>query len=196
MTLTRRDLLKKSLAAGSVLGVLELGNKAAAAVEGTPKTKGTQEIKTICPYCSVGCGIIVSVKDGEIVNAAGDPDHPINEGALCSKGSSVMNLRLTAKKDGTYEPNPRRLQKVQYRAPGSAKWEEKDWDWAISRIAEKVKETRDATFEKVDKSGVTVNRTFAITHIGSAALDNEENYVLAKLMRSLGVVRVEHHARL
>jgi len=196
VTLSRRDLLKKSLAAGSLLGLMELGNKAEAAVNELPKTEGTQQIRTICPYCSVGCGIVVSVKDGEIVNAAGDPDHPINEGTLCSKGSSVMNLRLVADKDGKYVPNPRRVQKVLYRAPGAATWEEKDWEWAIGRIAEKVKATRDATFEAKDKNGVTVNRTFAMAHIGSAALDNEENYVLAKLMRSLGVVRLEHHARL
>ncbi len=196
MTLTRRDLLKKSLAAGSLLGVLELGNKAEAAVSDKPKTDGAQEIRTICPYCSVGCGIVVSVKDGEIINAAGDPEHPINEGTLCSKGSALMNLRLVADKNGNYMPNPRRVQKVLYRAPGTSQWEEKDWEWAIDRIAEKVKATRDATFETKDQNGVTVNRTFAISHIGSAALDNEENYALAKMMRSLGVVRLEHHARL
>lgn len=196
VTLSRRDLLKRSLAAGSLLALTDLGQDAEAAVGGAPKTEGADEVRTICPYCSVGCGIIISVKDGEVINAAGDPEHPINEGALCSKGASVMNIRLVADKNGKYVPNPRRLQKVLYRAPGASAWEEKDWDWAISRIAERVKETRDATFETKDANGVTVNRTFAISHIGSAALDNEENYVLAKLMRSLGVVRLEHHARL
>ena len=196
MTLTRRDLLKKSLAAGSLLGAMELGNKAEAALRDELKTAGTSEVRTICPYCSVGCGIIVSVRDGEVVNAMGDPEHPINEGALCSKGSSVMGLRLVSDKEGNYAPNPRRLQKVRYRAPGSREWVEKDWDWAIAQIAAKVKAARDATFETKDKNGVTVNRTFAISHIGSAALDNEENYVIGKLMRALGVVRLEHHARL
>jgi len=136
------------------------------------------------------------VKDGEVVHVNGDHDHPINEGTLCPKGASILNLRLVAGKDNRYVPNPRRLTKVLYRAPGASNWEEKDWDWAIDRIARKVKEVRDATFETVDENGVTVNRTFALAHIGSAALDNEENYVIGKLMRALGVVRLEHHARL
>lgn len=195
MTLTRRDLLKKGATAGSLLALMDTVTGEAAASEGF-KTGETQEIKTICPYCSVGCGIVMSVRDGEVINAQGDPDHPINEGSLCSKGSSVMNLRLVADKFGKYTPNPRRVQKVQYRAPGSSKWEEKDWDWAMTQIAKKVKATRDATFEQKDANGVTVNRTFAITHIGSAALDNEENYALHKMMRAFGVVRLEHHARL
>lgn len=193
MTLTRRDLLKKSLAAGSLLA---LASPAEAGSANELKISGTQETRTICPYCSVGCGIIVHTKDGEVVNAFGDPEHPINEGSLCPKGASVMNLRLVADKFGNYTPNPSRLQKVMYRAPHSAKWEEKDWAWAMKRIAEKVKETRDKTFEQKDKNGVTVNRTMAIAHVGSAALDNEENYLMVKLQRALGVVRVEHHARL
>ncbi|HYG60526.1 MAG TPA: twin-arginine translocation signal domain-containing protein [Symbiobacteriaceae bacterium] len=195
MTLTRRDLLKKGAAAGSLLAFVDTVTGEAAASQGL-KTGETKETKTICPYCSVGCGITLSTRDGELVNAQGDLDHPINEGSLCSKGSSVMNLRLVADKDGKYTPNPRRVQKVLYRAPYASKWEEKDWDWALAQIARKVKETRDATFEQKDSNGVTVNRTFAISHIGSAALDNEENYALHKMMRALGVVRLEHHARL
>lgn len=197
LTVTRRDLLKRSLAAGSVLGALELaGGSSAAADSAAPKTDGAKVVKTICPYCSVGCGIEMHVKDGQVVHVKGDPDHPINEGALCSKGASVLNLRMVADSNGKYVPNPRRLTKVQYRAAGSDKWEEKDWDWALSRIAEKVKEARDATFEQKDKSGVTVNRTLSMAHIGSAALDNEENYLLVKMQRALGLSRVEHHARL
>lgn len=195
LTLSRRDLLKQTVAAGGLMSLLGGGVASAADKEGL-KTDGTKVTKTICPYCSVGCGILMYSQNGELVNAAGDPDHPINEGALCSKGSSVMNLRLIADKNGNYAPNPSRVTKVLYRAPGADKWEEKDWTWALTRIAQKVKETRDKSFEQKDASGVTVNRTFAISHIGSAALDNEENYVLAKLMRSLGVVRLEHHARL
>ncbi len=195
MTLSRRDLLKNAVAAGGLMALLD-GGVASAADKDSMKTEGAKITKTICPYCSVGCGILMYSRNGELVNASGDPDHPINEGALCSKGSSVMNLRLVADKHGNYAPNPRRVTKVMYRAPGSSDWVAKDWDWAMTRIAQKVKETRDKTFEQKDSAGVTVNRTFAIAHIGSAALDNEENYVLAKLMRSLGVVRLEHHARL
>lgn len=196
LTLTRRDLLKTTLAAGGALSLLELGGTAEAKTAEQLKLEGAKDYKTICPYCSVGCGIQVWVKDGEVVHVNGDPEHPINEGTLCPKGASIMNLRLVAGKDNQYVPNPRRLTKVLYRAPGGTDWEEKDWDWAIERIARKVKEARDATFETKDANGVTVNRTFAMAHIGSAALDNEENYALVKMMRALGLVRVEHHARL
>lgn len=196
LTLTRRELLKTSLAAGGALSLLGLADEAEAGTRGELKLEGARDYRTICPYCSVGCGIQLWVKDGEVVHVNGDPDHPINEGTLCPKGASILNLRLVAGKDNRYVPNPRRLTKVLYRAPGASNWEEKDWGWAIDRIARKVKEVRDATFETVDENGVTVNRTFALAHIGSAALDNEENYVIGKLMRALGVVRLEHHARL
>lgn len=177
--------------------MVELEGGVAEAASGEPtKTAGTKQVRTICPYCSVGCGIVLSVKDGELINAQGDLEHPINEGSLCSKGSSVMNLRMVADKNGRYTPNPRRVTKVLYRAPGANSWQEKDWDWALNRIADKMKATRDATFEEKDANGVTVNRTFAMAHIGSAALDNEENYALVKMHRSMGMVRLEHHARL
>lgn len=195
LTLTRRDLLKQGLTAGSLLALLDAQPGEAASSSGL-KTAGTGEIHTICPYCSVGCGIIISTRDGEVVNAQGDPDHPINQGSLCSKGASVLNLRRVVQKDGTYAANPQRVQTVMYRAPGATKFEPKSWDWAIAQIARKVKDLRDGTFQQKDEKGVTVNRTFAMAHIGSAALDNEETYVLAKLQRALGVVRLEHHARL
>jgi formate dehydrogenase major subunit len=197
VALTRRELLKRTAAAGSMLPLLGLNeeNAEASAQEGL-KTDQTKVARTICPYCSVGCGILLHTRNGELVTASGDTEHPINEGTLCSKGASVMNLRQVPDKNGAYAPNPRRVTQVLYRAPGAANWETKSWDWAISRIAAKVKETRDVTFERKDSAGVTVNRTLALAHIGSAALDNEENYALVKLMRSLGVVRVEHHARL
>jgi formate dehydrogenase major subunit len=197
VALTRRDLLKRTVAAG---GMLPLLGTDAASAKASPqeglKTDETRVTRTICPYCSVGCGILLYTRDGELVTASGDPEHPINEGTLCSKGASVMNLRLVPDKNGKYTPNPRRVVQVLYRAPGASKWEPKSWDWAISRIAAKVKKVRDATFERKDSAGITVNRTFALAHVGSAALDNEENYALVKLMRSLGMVRVEHHARL
>jgi formate dehydrogenase major subunit len=196
LTLTRRDLLKKGIAAGGIVALLE-ATPGEAAVNTALKTGETKEIRTVCPYCSVGCGIVVSVKDGEVIHAQGDPEHPINEGSLCSKGASVMSLRrILDPKTGKYVDNPRRAQKVLYRAPNATEWQEKDWDWAITEIAKRVKQTRDATFEQKDAAGVTVNRTFAMAHIGSAALDNEENYALHKLQRALGVVRLEHHARL
>jgi formate dehydrogenase major subunit len=197
LTLTRRDLFKRSLVAGSLLPLVGIDVGVADAADGGTKLDGTKETKTICPYCGVGCGISLYSKNGELVNAQGDMDHPINEGALCPKGASVMNLRqIMDPKSGKYVPNPNRQLKVKYRAPGSDKWEEKEWDWALTQIAQRVKKTRDATFEPKDKAGVPVNRTFAIAHIGSAALDNEENYLLQKMWRAMGVVRIEHHARL
>jgi formate dehydrogenase major subunit len=141
---------------------------------------------TICPFCSVGCGLLVTVADGKVANLAGDPDHPINEGATCSKGAALSQI---ANSD-------RRVTKVLYRAPGSAAWEEKDWDWTLHRIARRVKETRDATFLARDDQGRTVNRTMGLASLGGAALDNEECYSLSKLARALGLVYLENHARL
>ena len=197
MTLTRRELLKRTAAAGSMLPLLGAdAEKAVASEQEGLKTDRTKVTRTICPYCSVGCGILAHTRNGELVTVSGDPEHPINEGTLCSKGASIMNLRLVPEKNGKYAPNPRRVTQVLYRAPGASRWEPKSWDWAIRRIGARVKQVRDDTFEHTDGKGVPVNRTFALAHVGSAALDNEENYALVKLMRSLGVVRVEHHARL
>ena len=160
------------------------------------RLEDAKEVTTICPYCSCGCGAICYVVGGKLVSVSGDPDHPINEGALCSKGASLLNLN-TVYNLRTHDPelNPNRLDKVLYRAPYSQTWVEKNWRWAMDRIAKKVKETRDESFER-QADGITVNRTKAIAHLGSAALDNEENYLLAKLMRSLGIVNLDHHARL
>lgn len=201
MEVSRRTFLKISGAAG-LTGVLL--TKLGCAPRGEAPAGGealriqyAQEISTICPYCSVGCGALCQIQDGEVVSIVGDPDHPINEGSLCSKGSSLLNLRMI------YDPktkkltlNPNRVTKVLYRAPGSNKWEVKSWDWALTNIAQRVKQARDATFEATDAQGVTVNRTSAIAHLGSAAIDNEENYLMVKLQRALGVINIDHHARL
>jgi len=141
---------------------------------------------TICPYCGVGCGALVTAADGKIVNVEGDPDHPINEGSLCSKGSAMYQIAN----------NDRRLTKVKYRAPGSKSWEEKDWEWAIAKIAENIKATRDQSFVTADDQGRVVNRTEGLACLGGAALDNEECYAYSKWARSLGVVYLEHQARL
>jgi anaerobic selenocysteine-containing dehydrogenase len=149
------------------------------------KTRGATETTTVCPFCGVGCGQVVSTKGGKVINIEGDPGHPISEGTLCSKGASGIQV----------VNNSRRLQKVLYRAPNGKKWEEKSWDWALERIAARVKETRDKTF-KTSIDGRVVNRTEAIACLGGSALDNEEAYLLVKLMRALGLVYVEHQARL
>ena len=121
----------------------------------------------------------------------GDPDHPINRGAACSKGASLPQLHTV---DGKI--NPRRLTKVLYRAPGSSQWETKSWDWAIEEIAKRIKATRDATWVTKDEAGYTVNRTEGVASVGGAALDNEECYLLVKMLRALGLVYVEHQARI
>jgi formate dehydrogenase major subunit len=163
---------------------------------GPTKIKQAHETTTICPYCGVGCGIIVYTENGKVVHTEGDPDHPINEGSLCPKGMSISDLSFVVNQKNMREPNKQRVMKVLYRAPYSEKWEEKSWDWTLREITDRVKKTRDASFERKDNNGVTVNRTQAIAHLGSASLDNEENYLLHKLMRALGVVNLDHHARL
>ncbi len=184
MPISRRDLLKLSgvTAAGAFLG----GVSFLTGCKSVPnKLQGTRESTTICPYCGVGCGLIVSTRNGKIVNIEGDPDHPINQGSLCSKGSALYQVGV----------NQRRLDKVLYRRPFGDKWEELSWDDAVKMIAQRVKATRDATF--VEKEGnVTVNRTGGIASLGGAALDNEECYALSKFMRVLGVTYLEHQARI
>ena len=135
--------------------------------------------------------MIVHVKDGKVVNIEGDDLSPINRGSLCSKGEALFQVAN----------NERRLQKVMYRAPGSDHWEEKSWDWALDRIARLMKETRDRTFKlkevnKKDGKQYTVNRTEGMAVLGGAGLDNEECYLLSKFARSMGLIYVEHQARL
>ena len=189
MELSRRDFLKASGA--GVGGVFLLGalNPAVAlgrAPKVLPLKKQIGEKATICPYDASGCGFLVAADNGKVVNIEGDPDHPINRGAACSKGASMRQLSAD---------NPWRLSKVLYRRPGGTEWEEKDWDWAITQIARKIKDTRDADFIETDQ-GKVVNRTEAIANLGGSALDNEECYLLSKLTRALGVVYLEHHARI
>jgi formate dehydrogenase major subunit len=188
MELSRRDFLKFS---GTGVGALLLfrgfgarGRPSAAAI---PLKKQIGEKYTICPYDGSGCGFLVAAENGKVVNIEGDPEHPINRGAACAKGASLRQLSAD---------NPWRLSKVLYRRPGGTDWEPKTWDWAIDQIARKIKNTRDANFTEKDSQGRTVNRTEALAHLGGSALDNEECYLLAKLERALGMVYIEHHARI
>ena len=190
MELKRRTFLA-ALAASSGSGFLlenlfgiDLGPARAHAQAGPPLRQ--RITTTICPFCSVGCGLLVTAANGKVVNLAGDPDHPINEGATCSKGAAVSQI---ANSD-------RRVTKVLYRAPGEARWQEKGWDWAIQRISRRMKDTRDKTFQAQDEQQRVVNRTPGIASLGGAALDNEECYSLLKFARALGVVYLENHARL
>lgn len=200
MNLSRRGFFKltgATFAAGALAEVFGPANALAADAVPELRIKGATESPSICCYCSVGCGMVLSVIDGELVNLEGDPDHPINRGALCSKGSAQFNIRNVYNPEtGELEPNPYRQQKVKYRAPGASEWEEKSWEWAIDEIAKRVKETRDRTYETKDENGVTVNRTLAIGNLGGAALDGEECYAVQKFARALGVTFIEHQARI
>ncbi len=185
--LSRRDFLTLSgVATGSVL--LPAAGTALAAEKAPtfPLHKKVGEIPTICPYCAVGCGMVVGTVGGKVVNIEGDPDHPINQGTLCSKGETLLHLAQS----------PDRVTKPMYRAPGAADWEEMEWDEALNKIARRVKDTRDANWVENDEQGRLVNHTRAIAHVGSAALDNEECAMLVKAMRSMGLVYLEHQARI
>jgi formate dehydrogenase major subunit len=188
MNVTRRQFIKLSGAMAATLAVVELGfdDKKAKASAKEFKIAKIKPTPTICPYCAVGCGILVYSDGKDVLYTEGDPDHPINEGSLCSKGTTLRQVYTS----------DRRVKKPMYRAPGSDKWEEKDWDWALNKIAEKIKETRDKTFI-TKENGITVNKTEAIACMGGAALDNEETYLLSKLMRAgLGLTYIEHQARI
>ena len=156
-----------------------------------PLTKRIGEMTTICPYDGSGCGFLVASDNGKVINIEGDPDHPINRGAACSKGAHLIQLSAD---------NPRRLSEVLYRAPvekgGTGDWETKDWDWAIDRMARLIKDTRDGDWIEKDSAGTPVQRTEAICNFGGSALDNEECYLLVKMARALGLVYIEHHARI
>lgn len=208
MDLTRRDFLKGSgVAAGSAL-LSTKPAEAAAEPAAFPLHKRIGEIPTVCTYCAVGCGQIVAVQDGRVVNVEGDPDNPINRGKLCSKGLAtrqIVSLEEGRQFSGE-EPrgfsarrlkgNTRRLDRVRYRAPGATQWEEKSWDWALDEIARRIKRTRDTHWTASNAGGQTVNRTEAIACLGGSLNTNEECYLLAKAMRSLGLVYLEHQARI
>jgi formate dehydrogenase major subunit len=188
MGITRRTFIKGLGSGVAALGLSDviLTRSGWAGTVPPPKTKGAQITTSICPYCGVGCGLIAHTKGGKLINVEGDPDHPINQGKLCSKGQAVLEVVIS----------PRRLKKVRYRAPGSDHWEEKSLDWALSTLAQRIKATRDASFITKSPSGVTVNRTEALASIGGAAINNEECYLNVKLTRALGIVYLEHQARL
>ena len=189
MELSRREFLRLSGAAtGGILLPTGFGAAAMAAAAATfPLHKPVGEAATICPYCSCGCGLLIATgPDGHVINSEGDPDNPVNRGALDPKSISV---RTMSKSD-------RRLKKPLYRAPNSAKFEEVEWDWTIGEIAKRIKKVRDETFEKVNDKGVTVNRTQAVAFLGGAANNSEECYLASKLARALGVVYLEHQARI
>ncbi len=183
--LTRRQFLQTVGIAG---GATALPSAASAGEPTTPPlhTDGAAVSTSVCPYCAVGCGMRVYSRGGKAIHLEGDTEHPINEGSLCSKGAAALQLI----------DNERRLTHVLYRAPGAAQWERKSWPWTLEQIARRIKTTRDATFEERNAEGQLVNRTPAIAHLGGAAHTNEECYLLVKMLRALGLVYLEHQARI
>ncbi len=146
-----------------------------------PRTAAAERVvKSVCPYCAVGCGQLVYVKDGRVSQIEGDPDSPISRGRLCPKGSASKSLVTS----------PRREYRVKYRPPYGNTWEELRLDEAMDMIADRVIETRRATWEE------KLGRTMGIASLGGATLDNEENYLIKKLCMGLGIVQVENQARI
>lgn len=189
MDISRRGFLAAAGATGTgaLLGFLGLDLRPSVVYAQQVTPRRGRVFTTICPYCGVGCGAIAEVDDaGKIINIEGDADHPISQGALCSKGASLYQLH----------DNDRRLKTVKHRKPGAADWEEISWDRAMQLIAERVKKTRDETWVGKDANGHTVNRTDGIACLGGAALDTEECYLLSKAMRAMGLVWIEHQARI
>src|SRR5579862_5025574 len=189
---SRRDFLKVATLGGAAASVLGFDLKPAYAQLKELKIARAKETRSTCPYCAVGCGVLIyTIGDGaknvtpQVIHVEGDPDHPTNRGTLCPKGSSLEQDIL----------NPRRLMKPQVRRPGATDWEDISWDQAYAEIAQKVKKTRDDTFMETDASGKTVNRCEGIAFTGGCTDTNEFNYLVVKTMRSLGVCYLENQAR-
>ena len=152
------------------------------------KVKSAKQTYSLCYYCSVTCGLICSTdsKTGKIINIEGDPDHPISEGGLCAKGAATFQMSAS---------NEHRLTKVLYRRPGGDKWEVEDLDWALTQIARKIKAARDNDFIVKNAKGQVVNRLETVAHMGSSKLDNEECWMTTTATRALGLVYIDHQAR-
>ncbi len=147
---------------------------------------GVEKTTSVCPYCAVGCSTLVYHRDGRIIDIEGNPDSPINAGTLCPKGSATYGLHVS----------PYRWTKVHYRRPYSGEWETLSLDEAMGMIADRLKKTREESWEDKDSGGKKLNRSMAVTSIGGATIDNEENYLITKLFHSLGFVRITNQARI
>jgi formate dehydrogenase major subunit len=191
---TRREFLKRGAAGAGVLYISSLGFDGAVAQATTVKQQlrieGATVKHSVCPYCAVGCALLAYTRkngDGkvELLQIEGDPDSPVNEGTLCPKGATTMELAISK----------RRFQHPLYRAPGASDWQDVTWDFVLDKLARRIKDSRDNTFVTKDEDGNVVNRCEGIAFAGGAAFSNEEGYLATKLMRGLGVVYIEQQAR-
>jgi formate dehydrogenase major subunit len=192
MALNRREFFKIGVGGGAAGLLFGFAVKPALAQAKSLKIARTTETHSICPYCSVSCGILIHTLGDkaknvtpQVVHVEGDPDDPINRGTLCPKGASLYHDIL----------NERRLLKPQVRRPGKTEWEDISWDQAIAEVAQHIKKTRDETFLEKDDQGRTVNRCETIAFNGGCTDTNEINYLILKTMRSLGVCYLENQAR-
>jgi formate dehydrogenase major subunit len=192
MEVTRREFLRFGAAGVGALGVSPLGFDVTPATEVKQRLRieGATVSHTVCPYCAVGCALLAYTRkaaDGkvELLQIEGDPDSPVNEGRLCPKGASALQLAVSR----------RRVPQPLYRAPGATEWSQVSWEFALDKLARNIKDSRDRTFVTVDGDGNTVNRCEGIAFAGGAAFSSEEGYLATKLMRSLGVVHIEQQAR-
>jgi len=186
--ISRRDFLKVGAAGAGGVGLSALGFDLAQASEIRQglRIAGAREAHSVCPYCAVGCALLTYTNDaGKLLQIEGDPDSPVNEGRLCPKGASAMQLAVAAN----------RVESVMYRAPKATGWKKLSWDEALDMLAQRVKDSRDRTFVSTDANGNTVNRTEGIAFAGGAAFSSEEGYLTTKLMRGLGLVHLEQQAR-
>jgi formate dehydrogenase major subunit len=192
MDVSRRSFFKASVTGigATTMATLGFSTEALAQVRQF-KLARTSETRNTCPYCSVGCGVILhGLGDGaknartEIIHVEGDPDHPVNRGTLCPKGASLVD----------FIHSPHRLTRPEYRAPGATEWKPVDWDWALDRIARLVKDDRDRNF--VARNGdVTVNRWTTTAFLAASASSNETGYLTVKVLRSLGMTALDNQAR-
>jgi formate dehydrogenase major subunit len=189
---TRRDFMKVGAAGAAAVSTLGFDAAVAEArtVEQELRIAGAKVSHSVCPYCAVGCSLLAYTrKNGngstELLQIEGDPDSPVNEGTLCPKGASSMELAVSR----------RRLQHPLYRAPGARKWKRVSWGFVLDKLARNIKASRDRTFVAKDDDGNVVNRTEGIAFAGGAAFSNEEGYLATKLMRGLGLIHLEQQAR-
>ena len=195
MSFTRRQFFKITASGIGTTSLAALGfspSRVLADVR-TFKLSRTTETRNTCPYCAVGCGVILySLGDrsknakSEIIHVEGDPDHPVNRGTLCPKGAALLD----------FVKSPDRLRYPEYRAPGSDKWERVTWDFALDKIARLMKDDRDAHFEEKNAAGATVNRWTSIAFLAASASSNETGHLTGKLIRSVGAIACDNQARL